>query len=651
MAILKMKKLHLFGITDEQEQLIHRLQLMGRVQIGEVEDVSSPDGAALFSRCDDKRADKYRQAAVKFDSALSITKKYDQAKAGMFAPRQKKTVRELFNDNVFSNAEKMAENIHKAYDALLRTQAEKSRLKAVRESFLPWSQLDIPLEMEGTRTTAVILGTIPAKIEPDEFIRRVYTVADETQIFTVHSDTRQHYMLILAHRDVLEDIAPVLKESGFVKTIFDGVTGTAAQNIRKCDENLAAAEKEEKRLVAELEELAKHRSELRLAYDRCIQESVKGEAWEKLSASKHLFMLAGWLPEEDVESFEKMAGDFCCAWELSDPETDEYPDVPIKLKNNFLTRPLNMVTEMYSLPAYDGVDPNPLMAPFFILFYGIMMADMGYGILMMLGSLFMIKVMHAKDGMKNFAGLLGLCGVSTFFVGAITGGFFGDFIPQIAKMINPESTLELPALFTPLNDTIAILVGAVALGVIQIITGMAINVVQKIKAGNFLDALFDEITWWIILAGVAMAVLDVGIVAGVPVVILTGVLMLALGGTRKARGFGKITSFIGLIYNGISGFFSDSLSYARLMALMLAGSVIAQVFNTLGSVIGNIPVFIIISLLGNVLNLALNLLGCYVHDLRLQCLEFFNRFYKDGGKPFKPFRINTKYIDAIKEEN
>lgn len=123
--------------------------------------------------------------------------------------------------------------------------------------------------------------------------------------------------------------------------------------------------------------------------------------------------------------------------------------------------------------------------------------------------------------------------------------------------------------------------------------------------------------------------------------------MLVFGGTRKAKGIGKIGSLVGLIYSGVTGFFSDILSYARLMALMLAGSVIAQVFNTLGMVMGNLPLFLIISLVGNILNLVLNLLGCYVHDLRLQCLEFFNRFYHEGGRAFKPLQAETKYVDII----
>ena len=153
----------------------------------------------------------------------------------------------------------------------------------------------------------------------------------------------------------------------------------------------------------------------------------------------------------------------------------------------------------------------------------------------------------------------------------------------------------------------------------------------------------------VILGGAALAILGIGSVGGYPVVLIVGLVMLVIGSTRNAKGFGKLTALIGAVYNGATGFFSDILSYARLMALMLAGSVIAQVFNTIGAIAGNIVVFLIISIAGNALNFALNLLGCYVHDLRLQCLEFFKNFYQDGGKPFRPLAVDTKYVDIQKD--
>ncbi|MBR4953174.1 MAG: V-type ATP synthase subunit I, partial [Oscillospiraceae bacterium] len=295
---------------------------------------------------------------------------------------------------------------------------------------------------------------------------------------------------------------------------------------------------------------------------------------------------------------------------------------------------------------------NPLMAPFFILFYGIMMADMGYGLVMLLLGWLIKKKMRPAAGttMNHMGGLMLECGVTTFIFGALTGGFFGDFIPQIVKMCGGP-TFELPYLFTPLNDTLTILIGALALGVVQTITGMTISVVKKCKDGDILSAIFDEITWWVILAGVALMALGVGSVNGIPVVLAIGGAALVVGQfVLKKSIVGGLVGVFTSIYNGVTGLFSDILSYSRLMALMLSGSIIASVFNTLGSILGNVILFVIVSMFGNVLNFGLNLLGCFVHDLRLQCLEFFGRFYKDGGRKFEPLTIKTKYVNVLKEE-
>ncbi|MEG1594565.1 MAG: V-type ATP synthase subunit I, partial [Oscillibacter sp.] len=275
---------------------------------------------------------------------------------------------------------------------------------------------------------------------------------------------------------------------------------------------------------------------------------------------------------------------------------------------------------------------------------GIMMADMGYGTLMMIASLVVLKKYRPKGTMEHFFGLLGLCGVSTFIMGAVTGGFLGDFIPQFLRVLNPASTFELPALFTPLDDTLMILIGAMCLGFVQIVTGMAISFINKLKNRQYMDALWEEVTWWVVFAGTGLAVTGVTML-----VLYVGIVMVLVGAGWTAKGFGKVTAVFGSLYNHVTGYFGDILSYSRLMALMLAGSVIAQVFNTLGAIPGNIFIFILISLAGNTLNFALNLLGCYVHDLRLQCLEYFGKFYQDGGKPFKPLAINTKYVDIQKD--
>ena len=269
--------------------------------------------------------------------------------------------------------------------------------------------------------------------------------------------------------------------------------------------------------------------------------------------------------------------------------------------------PINMVTEMYALPAYRGIDPNPLIFWFFLFFFGFMFADVAYGIIIWAVSFIIWKSYKPKGTMGYMVRLGQYMGISTFICGVFTGGFFGDFLTQLAQLIHPESTFALPALFTPLNDTMMILVGAMCLGFVQIITGMAISFIRKLRRGQLMDAVWEEVTWWVVFAGIALAILGV-----TNWVLIAGGVMVLVGSGWNAKGFGKITAVFGSLYNHITGYFGDILSYSRLMALMLAGSVIAQVFNTLGAIPGNVVFFIVVSLAGNTLNFALNLLGLNV---------------------------------------
>ena len=641
MAILKMKKLRICGVSEEQTQLIRQLQLLGSVEIGAPCALTDTQGVQVFCAGDGKSADALLRTSARLTSALETLKHYETKKGGLFAARPEKTIGELFSDEAYAAALDTAQAVLDAQDARSRLAAEKSRLTAVRESFVPWQQLPLPLETLGTQHTRILLGTVPAQTDLEALRAKVFEAADEVQLEQISADQQSLYLLVFVHKCAAEAVGAALREAGFALTTFDGVQATAAENIRRTDEAIAACEQQDAEKLAELTALAEQKSALQLAFDRCTQEISKAQAADRLVHSEKTFCLGGWVPCEDVGKLEALLSRFCCAWELTDPAPEEYPDVPVKLKNNKLTWPLNMVTEMYSLPAYDGVDPNPLMAPFFILFYGIMMADMGYGLLMILASIIITKKSRPKGTSGQMFGLMFSCGISTFLMGALTGGFFGDFLPQLVGIIDPDTTFKaLPSLFTPLDDTITILIGAMALGFVQIVTGMAISFVEKIKKGQIMDAIWEELTWWVVFAGIACMALGV-----TNIVLYVGLAMVVVGSGWSAKGFGKVTAIFGSVYNHVTGYFGDILSYSRLMTLMLAGSVIASVFNTLGAIPGNVVFFLIVSALGNGLNFALNLLSCYVHDLRLQCLEYFGKFYQDGGKPFEPLAINTKYVD------
>lgn len=641
MAIVKMKHLRLFGMTSDREELLRRLQHIGCVEISEPDgELSDPEWAGL-TRISDNRLAETRTDAATLNSALSTLTRYGSKSKGLFQPRPMVTESQLFDEKTMAATMKIAEDICEQERHIASIFSEKSKLEGQKLSLSPWLDLDISLDTPSSATTSVTFGSLSTRAPLTELPAELGAVTDLCQLIYGGRDAEQQHVLIICHKSVEETVFEILKKFGFARSTLRDWQGTARENTDRIDQRFRDLDRDLETAKADISAQMGHRQALELVLDRVNQEIQREESKGRLLQSQSVLFLKGWVPVSDVSRLQSALSGLDCAWETSDPQSEEYSNVPVKLKNNLLTRPLNMVTEMYSLPAYDGVDPNPLMTPFFILFYGIMMADMGYGLIMMLLSFVTLKKARPKGGMWNFFALMGLCGISTFIMGAITGGFFGDFLPQLAKVINPNTTFtSLPALFTPLNDTLMILVGSMCLGVIQIVTGMAVSFIKKIKDGYIIDAIWDELTWWIAILGVVLTILGI-----TNIVLILGVLMILVGSGWHAKGFGKVTAVIGSLYNHVTGYFGDILSYSRLMALMLAGSVIAQVFNTLGAIPGNIVIFFIISFAGNALNFALNLLGCFVHDLRLQCLEFFGKFYKDGGKPFRPLTVDTKYVD------
>ena len=647
MSIVKMKRLRLIALARDRDELLSSLLHAGCVEVSE----PPADLADPLLRRDKARVAEAKSELAELKQALSVLRRQAPQKEGLLTPRQVVRERDLLDHGAMAAALEKARTVNDHAKAAGQCSARETRLNAELQSLRPWEACDLPLNEAGTRCVAVLLGTVPSAVDFDAMAGAVSEAAEASQVTLLSADGQQQCLEVLVHRSQEGAALEALRSYGFSLPQFKDASGTARDNVRRLEEELEAVRAQRQAELDAIRAMGPETGALKLCVDQVQQVLATEETKERILAGGSILCLDGWVDEPNVSKLEQALAAFDCAWELTDPAPEEYPKVPVKLQNGPLTRCMNMVTEMYALPVYGTVDPNPLMAPFFILFYGIMMADMGYGLLMVLGAVFMIKKMRARGGMRNFAELLFYCGISTFVIGALTGGFFGDFLPQLASIINPDTTFTaLPALFTPLEDTMAILVGSLVLGFIQIITGQVVSFVKKARDGHLWDGVWDEGPWWMIYLGVGLAVLGVGNVAGYPVVLIVGILMLAYGSTRNSKGIGKVGAFVGAVYNGATGIFGDVLSYARLMALMLSGSIIASVFNTLGAITGNVITFVVIAMVGNALNFALNLLGCYVHDLRLQCLEFFKTFYQDGGKPFRPLAINTKYVD-IKEEN
>ena len=668
MSIVKMKRLRLIGMQSERESMLRLLQHLGCVEIDEPGDrKDDPDWASL-TRPDTGALNEARDARSSVENALKALKKYGpKQKGGLLTPRPVITEGELFDDAAYRTGLADAGQLVALERKISALYAEQNKLRTQKLALAPWLALDIPLETASTPEVAVSFGTVAASTDLDAMDGALGAVTDLYELMRAGADNELKYLVFLCHRSVEEDCQAVLKEYGFSRAALRGWTGTAAENDKRLDEQLADAARELESTIAQVGEYASKKGALEQCLDRADQEIAREEARCRLLDSSSAFFLEGWVPVPDEKKLLEQLGQYTCCWETQDPAPEDYPVVPVKLKNNKLTEPLTTITEMYSLPAYDGVDPNGLMMPFYVFFFGFMFADLGYGLILAGACAFINHKVHPKGGFGQLIRLMIMCGISSAVIGFFTGGFFSDFLAQFTSMLGlpqpvipflsvPDGVTGVPGpLLNVMGDPMTVLVFALAVGFVQIVVGMAVKFWMLCRRGQVVDAILDIGTWWVIFVGIGLFAAGIGNVAGYPVVLIIGCLML-LGQGRTAKGFGKVTAIIGAVYNGVTGYFGDILSYSRLMVMMLAGSVIGQVFNILGAMPGGgmppaigIPIFFIIFIIGHAFNIGLNVIGTYVHTSRLQYLEFFKQFYEEGGRPWRPLNIATKYVD-IKEE-
>ena len=660
-----MKRLTLAVIRSQKEALLKELIRHGCLEVAEIDGLVKESEIASLVKSEDSDLMKYRQAYSSLQHGIDLLNRYVPKKSPLLSSQPEISSEEFLDETGMWGAVQFARQIEENDGRIKRIFAEESRQRSVIESLKPWADLTMPLNTDGTDYAAVLLGMIPARISLEEVAGAVEKVTDEAQLYSVSDDKSQHYVMLIVLREKASAVQEVLRDFGFTPATVTGMDGSARECIGKAEVALKDLASEKQRLTKAIEAEDVRRDEMKLAADRMGARISMAEAEEKLFGTESVVLLEGWMPAEREEELSRVFEDYTCAYETRDPKEEEYPDVPVKLKNNRVTDGLNMVTNMYSLPAYGTVDPNPLMAPFFIVFFGLMFADIGYGILMILAALFALAKIKPQEGSLSFCRLLLWGGIATTIAGFMTGSLFSDAPKQIYDVICASKGIEptwqgLPRLFSPTEDSILVLVGSLILGWLHLNTGMVVSFVQKWKHGNKADAIWEEGSLWVLLIGaVIFALKKLNVLPWIPNVVamaalIIGVVMLLFGAGRNAKGFGKVTAAFGCIYNTATGWFGDILSYSRIMALMLAGGVVGQVFNTVaimpakngGINAVTVIAFVVIFLLGHAMNFGLNLLGCYVHDLRLQCLEFFGKFYQDGGKPFKPLKLSGKYVRA-----
>jgi len=637
MAIVPMKHLNLIVLQKDQDALLHDLSKLGAVQVSAAESERLERAQSNVAQLKSQRSD--------IAGALGILGKYVKVKSGLFPQREQVSAEKFFATETIDEAVRISEEVNSISREIAALFSNEARLLSKKESLAPWSGIDVPLETQSGKRYFLSFGTIPSKFSLEEIKNQL------AEIHSVHlecssSDREQHYLLIMCHEGDKDALFDALRPLSFSRVVFKDSSGLAAENIKSIEEEILASGKKREELTKQFSEMGDAVPKLKLAYDAVSVSIEKAEGKEKLLDTSKTVVLNGWFPEREEKRLISLFESFGAAYEIRDPLDEEEP--PTLTYNSKMVEPYSMITNMYSAPAYRGIDPNPFMAPFFAIFFGIMFSDAAYGILLTLVSSIVLLKFKPRGGTRQLMSMAVMCGVTTFIWGVLFGGFFGDAIPTIYKMVTGETfAFDMALWFNPMNDPMSMLVFSFAFGGIHIFAGMAIQAYMMIRDGHLLDAIFDIGSWWVLFGGIVFALLgltDIGL-------ILIGVGALALlltQGRHEKKFFKKITKGLSSLYD-ITGFLGDILSYSRLLALSLATAVIASVINTMGAMTGPVG-FIIVFLIGHTFNIAVNLIGTYVHTSRLQYVEFFGKFYQGGGEVFSPLDTKTKYVDIIKEE-
>ena len=313
------------------------------------------------------------------------------------------------------------------------------------------------------------------------------------------------------------------------------------------------------------------------------------------------------------------------------------------------------------------------MSIFYVIFFGMMLSDAGYGILMAVGCAVILKKKpRLEESLKKMLQLFFWCGISTTFWGFMYGGFFGDVIDVVAKTFfgyPAELTPILkPLWFAPLDDPMRLLIWCMLFGLIHLFAGLAIKGYEYLKNKDIVGFLSDVVAWYFFITGLVLMLIPSDIFASISgthyvfpdvvntiakIITLIGLVTILLMSGRANKNWGLRIALGAYDIYGVMNWLSDVLSYSRLLALGLATGVIASVINMMASIAGGgffgAIIFIIVFLAGHTLNIGINALGAYVHTNRLQYVEFFGKFYDGGGRPFKPFKMINQYVE-IKEE-
>lgn len=641
--ILKMQKLTLIGFLADKESILRDLMKKKCVQINGPENIQDYESIAQLAVPGVAQTYELEQELTKFTSAIRAVAPYEE-KGSAFSKKEISDFSSMLDKEIYSEAASLRDEINSIVKQIAEQKNIISRSQLQITSLEPWIDLDLDLSVTQTKSTALLYLTAAADVNLEEFEAKLQEATPLCYIHKVSSSSELSCLLLIYHKDAQDAVMNVVKGFNTNRPDFASLKGNAAENISSLKNKIETCSKEAQRLTEQLKVAATSSKLLKKGFDMVTLQIDDQKVRENIFQTQSVFALTGWLTENDMDKVKKILDKYPCYYTMVQPE--EGDDPPIKLKNNKFVEPYEMITEMYSLPTPDGIDPTPVLTPFFILFFGMMLADAGYGLILFLLCFIGLKKLKPDEGfLKNAMNIGVACGLSTIFWGVMYGGYFGNLVTQVAESWFGV-TVTVPAVFDPLNDPMSVMLLSLILGAIHLFAGMGVKIYMLAKRGHLLDGLMDIGLWYVLLIGLPMLALPVTAGIGKVLSIIGAVGLILTQGRHEKNIFMKLIKGVMSLYD-ITSYLSDVLSYARILALGLAGGVIANVMNIMGTMPGlniiGVVVFVAIFAIGHAFNLAISGLGAYVHTSRLQYVEFFGKFYEAGGRPFKPFKANTKY--------
>ncbi|HPX68365.1 MAG TPA: V-type ATP synthase subunit I [Bacillota bacterium] len=636
MAIVKMKKATMIALQSEKNEILNDLQRFGYLQVVNLEERMEQGFEELQPDSDNEAVGRLEAKLSQVKYSIDFLGKFNTAKKPLFA--QKVQVDETKRKEYLDNEEKLNEiyeSCRSIDSRFTEIKSSETKLNNAIAQLTPWLALKEKLEEIGTtHNTNSILGFIASKYE-DELSTAVKDEDLTAYLEKVGVEKENSYFMVIYHQTCEERISQLLKQVGWTKVTFSEYSGTPEENINRIKAEISNLENIKKELAKKAEAMVPESGFLEILYDLLSIEKDRRSVVKDFIKTDKTFMLQGWIPEKFADDMTKLLDGITDKYTISFEDPSEEDEIPVLLNNPKAVKPYEMITDLYSVPNAKGIDPNIFMAPFFVVFFGIMVTDAVYGILMSALTGYVLYKYKPQGGMKNMMWIMFFGGISTFFWGGIFGGWLGDLIKV------------KPWWFNPLDEPLKMLIFCLILGVIHLYTGYILQAYQNIKAGNFMDAIYDQVLWLMLLTGLMFLALPPLAAVGKYMAIVGAAGTVIFSARSEKNIFKRLISGVLALYN-VSGFLGDVLSYSRLFALCLATGVIAQVFNAMGlmmggSIIGKI-IMIAFLAFAHVFNTALGVLGAYVHTSRLQYVEFFGKFYEGEGKPFNPLRIRTKYI-------